>query len=76
MAYTAEQLAQVRQAIIDLSSNKTVARITKDGRTVEYAKADLEDLRSLEREIAADVANAGAARRRTRTRMAITSKGL
>lgn len=77
MAYTAEQLAQVRQAIIDLSTNKTVVRVTKDGRTVEFAQADIDKLRDLERAIAADVAFTDPIRkRRTRTRQVITSKGL
>lgn len=77
MAYTADQLAQVRQAIIDLSTNKTVVRVTKDGRTVEFAQADIDKLRDLERSIAADVAFSDSSRkRRTRTRQVITSKGL
>lgn len=76
MAYTAEQLAQVRQAIIDLSTNKTVVRVTSNGRTVEYAQSDLSKLQALERQIAADVAAASLTTRRTRTRYVTTSKGL
>ncbi|MGE4534663.1 gpW family head-tail joining protein [Halomonas sp.] len=74
MAYTAEQLDQLRQAILDLSLGKRIARITHNGRTVEYESADLEKLRAMERQVAADVqAQAG---RRSRTRYAVTNKGL
>lgn len=75
MAYTADQLAEVRQAITDLAAGKRVTSITRNGRTVDYAAADLSKLRSLEREMAADLhAQSGA--RRSRTRYAVTSKGL
>lgn len=75
MAYTASELAQVRRAIIDLSTGQQVTRITKDGRTVEFAAADLDKLRSLEREIIASLMPTKD-RRRTRTRYVVTSKGL
>lgn len=75
MAYTTSELAQVRRAIIDLSTGKQVTRITKDGRTLEYATADLEKLRALEREIASSLLP-DKQRRRTRTRYVVTSKGL
>lgn len=76
MAYTADQLTQVRQAIIDLSTGKQVVRVTKDGRTVEFAHSDIAKLRDLEREISADVAASTFGHRRTRTRHVLTSKGL
>lgn len=75
MAYTTDELAQVRRAIIDLSTGQQVTRITKDGRTVEFAAADLDKLRSLEREIIASLMPTKD-RRRTRTRYVVTSKGL
>lgn len=75
MAYTADQLDQLRQAILDLSLGNRVARITHNGRTVEYESADLDKLRVMERQVAADV-QAQSAGRRTRTRHAVTSKGL
>lgn len=75
MAYTTSELAQVRRAIIDLSTGQQVTRITKDGRTLEYATADLDKLRSLEREIVSSLLPTKE-RRRTRTRYVVTSKGL
>lgn len=73
MAYTAEQLAQVRQAIVDLGTGARVTRITHNGRTVEYGEVDLPKLRDLERTIASGLQ---ANTRRTRTRYAVTNKGL
>lgn len=75
MAYTAEQLAEVRQAIVDLAAGKRVVTITRDGRTVQYAQTDINKLRSLAAEIADDLA-AQAGNKRTRIRYAVTSKGL
>lgn len=72
MAYTTEQLAEVRQAIVDLAAGKRVTMITKDGRTVQYAPADINKLRDLERTMAASLQTGT----RTRTRHAVTSKGL
>jgi len=76
MAYTTEQLAEVRQAIVDLGLGKRVVSITYQGRTVQYAATDLTKLRALERTIAADLASQSATRRPSRTRQTITSKGL
>lgn len=74
MAYTPEQLAEVRQAITDLAAGKRVTMITHGGRTVQYAATDINKLRDLERTMAASLhAQSG---RRSRTRYAITSKGL
>ncbi|MFK4014890.1 gpW family head-tail joining protein [Cobetia marina] len=75
MAYTAEQLAQVRQAIIDLGTGARVVSVTHNGRTVQYAASRIEDLRSLERSIVEGLASASR-RRRSRTRYTTTSKGL
>lgn len=74
--YTVEDLDQIRQAIIDLASGTRVARVTKDGRTIEYSgSGDLDKLREVRREILASL-NTTDNKRRTRTRQAITSKGL
>lgn len=75
--YTAEQLAEIRQAIMNLATGARVASVTKNGRTVQYSSVDLPELREIEREMAADVAFADPQRkRRSRTRMTMTSKGL
>lgn len=75
MAYTKEDLAQIRKAILDLASGLRVARVTKDGRTIEYSgSGDLDKLREVERQIMAHLDTSKA--RRTRTRPVITSKGL
>lgn len=72
MAYTTEQLTAVRQAIIDLTTGQRVVSITRNGRSVQYAQADLTKLRDLEQTIAGSL-RVG---RRSRTRHAVTSKGL
>ncbi|MDL4861439.1 gpW family head-tail joining protein [Halomonas elongata] len=74
MAYTEDDLAEVRRAILDLTTGKRVARITYNGRTVEYSgSGDLTKLREVERQIVAYLASN---KRRTRTRSVRTSKGL
>jgi len=74
MAYTTDDLTRVRQAILDLAEGKRATMVTKDGRTVQYARADIDKLRALERTIAADLQPATS--RRSRTRYAVTNKGL
>lgn len=77
--YTRADLAQVKQAIIDLTTGQRVTSISKDGRTVQFAQTDLEKLRSLERYIKEELAAADARlkrHRRTRTVYTRTSKGL
>lgn len=74
MAYTTDDLAQVRKAILELASGARVSMIVKDGRTVQYASTDIDKLRALERTIAGEI-KAGSGRR-TRTRYTVTSKGL
>lgn len=75
MAYTDEQLQQVRQAIADLALGQRVTKITHNGRSVEYAAADIDELRELARVMGSSLASQ-ANGRRSRTRRAITSKGL
>ncbi|WP_311949258.1 gpW family head-tail joining protein [Halomonas piscis] len=74
MSYTKGQLAQLQQAIVDLSLGNRVAKITHNGRTVEYAASDMDELRALERSMAESLQPSGG--RRTRTRMVVTNKGL
>ncbi|WP_422101990.1 gpW family head-tail joining protein [Vreelandella sp.] len=75
MAYTPEQLAEVRQAIVDLGLGKRVVSVTQNGRTVQFAQTDIDKLKALAREIAEALPNS-TLRRRTRTRSVMTSKGL
>lgn len=75
MAYTTEQLAEVRQAIIDLSTGKRVVSISQNGRKVDFDRTGLPELETLESRIAGQLA-AQAGRRRSRTRLVMTSKGL
>ncbi|MBR9923665.1 MAG: phage tail protein [Gammaproteobacteria bacterium] len=74
MAYTPEQLAEVRQAIVDLGLGKRVVSVTHNGRTVQFAQTDIDKLRDLERTIAATLIPAN--KRRTRSRIVMTSKSL
>lgn len=75
MAYTNQQLTEVRQAIVDLGTGARVTRISQNGRTVEFGEVDLPKLRALEREIASAL-QLQSAKQRTRTRQVITAKGL
>lgn len=74
MAYTAEQLAEVRKAIVDLGTGQRVVSITQNGRTVQFAQTDINKLRDLERTIAASLIPVN--QRKSRTRYVTTSKGL
>ncbi|WP_447556419.1 gpW family head-tail joining protein [Vreelandella sp. EE22] len=74
MAYTTEQLAEVRQAIVALSTGQRVVSITQNGRKVEFAQANLGDLKAFEREMARSLL--AGQRRRSRTRSVVTGKGL
>ena len=75
MANTSEQLAEVRQAIVDLATGKRVVSINQNGRQVQFAQADLPALQSLENQIAERL-QALSKRRRSRTRLVMTNKGL
>ncbi|HCL24246.1 MAG TPA: phage tail protein [Halomonas sp.] len=75
MANTPEQLAEVRQAIVDLATGKRVVSINQNGRQVQFAQADLPALQSLENQIAERL-QALSKRRRSRTRLVMTNKGL
>lgn len=73
MAYTSDDLAQVRQAILALAAGTRVARITFQGKTIEYSgSGDLDKLVKLEAQIAARLS----AGKRRRTRLTTTTKGL
>lgn len=74
MAYTADEHAQVKQAILDLAVGRRATMVTKDGRTVQYARADMGRLQALERSMSESLQPSGG--RRTRTRQVVTSKGL
>lgn len=75
MAYSDAEIAKVRQAIIDLTTGDRATMITKDGRTVQYQRASLPDLRSqLSVMITANQSDKPG--RRSRTCHAVTSKGL
>ncbi len=79
MAYTAADLARVRQAVLDLATGQRVTSFrTANGKTLSYADADIDKLRELERTISADVLAASriGRRPRSRTRYTTTSKGL
>lgn len=75
MANTPEQLAEVRQAIVDLATGKRVVSIQQNGRQVQFAQADLPALQALEKQINERLL-ALSQRRRSRTRLVMTSKGL
>ncbi|GHA85378.1 phage head-tail joining protein [Modicisalibacter luteus] len=75
MAYTADDLASIRRAIVELARGQRVTTVTHNGRTVQYAQSDIDALRDLAREIALELKHAGG-RRRSRTHYVTTSKGL
>lgn len=74
MAYTSNDLEQVRKAIVDLATGQMVARVTKDGRTVEFRATQLAELKAMERDIVTELNPS--LKQRSRTRRVITSKGL
>lgn len=77
MAYSATDLANVQAAILALSTGTRVKRITINGQDTEYTEASLGDLRSLKKEIKADLADVAAKTRlRPRYMRAHTQKGL
>ena len=77
MSYTADHLAEVRQAIVDLGTSKQVVQIrSANGKTLTYRAAQLDELQAVEARIVADLAKASSTTTRTRTRMVRTHKGL
>ena len=75
MAYTEAEIAEVKQAIHDLTTGNRATMVTKDGRTVQYQRTSLPELRAQLRIMLAEN-QAAAGSRRTRTRYAVTNKGL
>lgn len=71
MAYTQDEIDQVRQAILDLTNGHRATMVTKDGRTVQYQRASLPDLRA-QLKLMVD----STTERRSRTRYVVTNKGL
>ena len=57
MAYTQTDLDTITQAIIYLGAGRRRVRATVAGNTVEYAAADLPQLRSLRQEIQQELSN-------------------
>lgn len=77
MSYTAENLAEVRQAIIDLGTSQQVVSIRQaNGKTLTYRTADLAELEAVEARIVSEIARAASTKTRSRTRLVVTSKGL
>tara|TARA_B100000929_G_scaffold225524_1_gene181845 strand:- start:2386 stop:2613 length:228 start_codon:yes stop_codon:yes gene_type:complete len=75
MANTSEQLAEVRQALVDLATGKRVVSITQNGRTVQFDRAGLPELEALEYRLKSEL-RAQTGKRRSRTRLVMTNKGL
>lgn len=75
MAYTETDLAAVRQAIMDLATGQRVTRCEINGRKTEFADTDLAKLQTLEKTIQGAL-QVTAKKRRSRTRIVTTSKGL
>lgn len=75
MAYTADDLAAIERAILDLGTNKRVVSVTMDGRTVQYGQADLAALLSLRSLVAGEVTETAAVPAARQYRI-VASKGL
>ena len=73
MAYTAEDLQQVEQAILKLATGQRVVQVRVGDQWIEYAQADLEELRELKGEISLALSTASTRPRFVRT---TTSKGV
>jgi len=76
MAYTDAEIAEVKKAIQDLTTGNRATMVTKDGRTVQYQRASLPDLRAQLKIMLAENLAASGSGRRSRTRYAVTNKGL
>ena len=61
MAFSATDLSNVESAIVSLSTGAAVARITVNGKTVEYQPSTLDQLTKLRNVIQADVQAASSA---------------
>ena len=52
MAYTTEDIAKIESAILDLATRARAVRVTQsDGKSVEWAQADIAALKALKNEI-------------------------
>lgn len=60
MAYSAETLQQIEQAIIDLASGQQVAEIRDGEQMTRFHAADLPTLRKLRDEVRGELASAAA----------------
>lgn len=60
MAYSSADLASVEAAIVTLASGRRTVSVTVEGNKVDYAPADLDQLRTLRDAIAAELAAASA----------------
>lgn len=72
MAYTQSEIDQVRQAILDLTNGQRATMVVKDGRTIQYQRASLPELRAQLRMMIAATSDA----QKSRTRYVVTNKGL
>lgn len=59
MAFTESDLDKIKDAIIALATGERVVQVTVDGRTTQYAQADLDKLKSLRSEIQSELGTAG-----------------
>lgn len=73
MAFTAENLAAIDQALIDLAIGERVASFSVGDKTYTFTQTDLDKLRAFRQEVAAEVALAGGSAGYVLTS---TSKGL
>lgn len=81
MAYTADQLQQVEDAIIALAAGKRRVEVRFADRTVKYSEADLSKLQALRDTMRKEITDAAAAAdasatRRPRMFRARTTRGL
>lgn len=72
MSYTTQDLANIRQAILDLATGQRVVSFTSaNGKSTTFGQTDLVKLEALERRLSQKIGG-----KLSRTRRVITSKGL
>jgi len=75
MSYTADELAKVQQAIVDLAQGKRIVSVMANGKNIQYGQSQIKDLEELRNAMQLEINQASTT---TQRRFVLTqsSKGL
>ena len=75
MSYTADELAKVQQAIVDLAQGKRIVSVMANGKNIQYGQSQIKDLEELRNAMQLEINQAST---NTQRRFVLTqsSKGL